>query len=196
MAPIILTRSRNGKKPDSKDNNKTTAPAFTPKRHLARTPPPSDNPPIAGTPLTIQPNKTPTAQPDEALATQPNKAPTAQPEKALTTQLNEGPTTQPDTEPAPSRSTTVSPQNATSKISLDNAMNALNIALAHVSEAYQKTIANLNQNEDHSHIMVETPFHAFEEIGNKLHSDETISPTTKSKSNRIRRILQSTRANT
>ena len=47
-------------------------------------------------------------------------------------------------------------------------MDALDVALAHVGEAYQKTTANLNQDEDRSHINVETPFHTFEEIGRKL----------------------------
>ena len=74
-------RNRNGKKPDS-SNNKTTSPPFTPKRQLTHTPPPVGNPPIAGTPLTIQWDKAPPIQPDEALATRLNKDPTTQPEKA------------------------------------------------------------------------------------------------------------------
>ena len=47
-------------------------------------------------------------------------------------------------------------------------MDALEVALTHVGEAYQKTMTNLNQDEDHSHINVETPFYTFEEIGRKL----------------------------
>ena len=44
-------------------------------------------------------------------------------------------------------------------------MDALEEALSQVSEAYQKTLANLNQGEDRSHIKVETPFNKFERIG-------------------------------
>jgi len=162
MAPTTLAKSRNTKKPASNDS-KTTAPVFTPNRQLTRTPPPSENPRIAGTPLTTEPEKAPTAQPDEVPATQPDNDSTDQPNKGPNTQLDEARTTQTDMEPVPSTSTT-----ATQKISLDDAMNALNVALNHVSEAYQKTITNLNKNEDHSHITVETPFYAFEEIGRKL----------------------------
>src|SRR5438552_2717094 len=74
MAPNASTRSKNGKNPVSNDN-KTTTPPFTPSRQLNRTPPPSANPPIAGTPLTDPPGN--------ALTTKPNKAPTTQSDKAL-----------------------------------------------------------------------------------------------------------------
>ena len=190
MAPPAPTRNKNTKKPVSNDN-KTPAPIFTPNRQLTRTPPPSENPPIAGTPLTTQPDKSSTAQPKEALAIQQNKAPTAQPDKALTTQPAEASTTQPDSEPTPSTSITVAPQNATPKTPLDKAMDALNAALVQVSEAYQKTMANLNQEEDRSHINIETPILHFRRYWEETHTSERISRTTKSKTNRTRRILQS-----
>jgi hypothetical protein len=167
MAPPAPTRNKNTKKLVSNDN-KTPIPMFTPNRQLTRTPPPSENTPIAGTPLTPQPDKSSTAQPKEALAAQQNKAPTAQPDRALTIQPAKAPTTQPDSEPTPSTNITVAPQNATTETPLDKAMAALNVAFTHVSEAYQKSMANLNQEEDRSRTSVEIPIYTFEEIGRKL----------------------------
>ena len=137
---------------------------FTPNRQLTRTPPPSEKPPIAGTPLTTQPDKDLNTQTKDPV-TQPNKTPSAQLEKALP---DKAPITQPVSDLAPSTNITAIPQKATPKTPLDNAMNALEIALTHVGEAYQKTMTSLNQDEDRSHVSVETPLYTFEEIGRKL----------------------------
>jgi hypothetical protein len=167
MPPPAPTRNKNGKKPVSNDS-KTPAPIFTPNRQLTRTPPPSENPPIAGTPLTTQPDKASIAQPKEAPTTQQNKAHTAQPDKALIIQPVESLITQPEPEPTLNTTITVASQHEESKTPLDKAMDALNTALAHVTEAYRKTTATLKRDDDCSHITIETPFHTFEEIGRKL----------------------------
>jgi hypothetical protein len=141
MAPNASARNKNGKKPVSNDN-KTTTPAFAPNRQLTRTPPPPANAPIAGTPLTIQPDKATTAS---------DKAPAAQPSK----------------ESAPSIGAEPS-QTADPKMSMQDAINALDAALGHVTEAYQETIKNLEEGEDRSEAIVATPFPVFERIGRKL----------------------------
>jgi hypothetical protein len=203
MAPIILTRSKNGKKPVSNDNSKTTAPAFTPKRHLTRTPPPSEHPPIAGTPLVTQPDSAPATQPDSAPTTQSNKAPTAQPDSELTTQSDKGPIAQPNTGLAPSTSPTGSSQNAAPEISLDYAMKALNVALTHVAEGYQKAIAGQNEDKDCSHIIVETPFYTFAEVGRKIQQAQQYLEQQKANStelggyfNQLEQTLKETIVNT
>jgi hypothetical protein len=76
------------------------------------------------------------------------------------------PISQPDTSPA--EMSNPSPQTATQKSAVANAQDALNVALKHLNEAYQKAGTKLKQGEDPSATTVETPFRIFEEIGKKV----------------------------
>ena len=54
------------------------------------------------------------------------------------------------------------------KTPIQNAQNALNIALKHLTESYQKADNKLKQAENPSKTNVKTSFREFEEIGKKV----------------------------
>ena len=99
----------------------------------------------------------------------PNRQLTRTPPPIAGTPINSPP--QPQATPPPQTATpspqtaTPSPQTAMQKSPIEIAQEALEIALVHLNDSYQRA---LKQDEDPSKAIVETPIRTFEEIGSKV----------------------------
>jgi Zinc knuckle len=134
MAFSAQTRSQSVKKPTGSEN-KSPAVTFTPNRQLARTPPPTVNGPIAGTPITRP-----------SVISAPPKTTPALTNSDISPQL------QPTTETT----------------SVDSAIEILKAALSHMNGPYDHAKKKIKQGQDPHKTTIETPYHVYEEIGNKI----------------------------
>ena len=126
----------------------------------------------------------------------PNRQLTRTPPPIAGTPINSPP--QPQATPPP-QTATPSPQTAMQKSPIEIAQEALEIALVHLNDSYQRA---LKQDEDPSKAIVETPIRTFEEIGSKVtealhHLSQHVTQTEiKEHFSRLERSLKETIAST